>query len=76
MAQVLVRDLDPAVVARLKEAARRRGRSLQTEVKTLLERAAATDIEGARALAARIRRRLLGRRHSDSARLVAEDRGR
>ncbi len=76
MSQVLVRDLDPAVVAGLKEAARRQGRSLQTEVKALLERAVATDIENAGVLAARIRRRLGGRRHSDSARLVAQDRRR
>ena len=41
MAQLLVRDLDPAVVARLKEQARQNHRSLQGEVKAILEEAAA-----------------------------------
>ncbi len=40
MAQLLVRDLDPAVVARLKEKARQNRRSLQGEVKAILEEAA------------------------------------
>lgn len=76
MAQVLVRNLDPAVVKRLKARALRHGRSLQAEVKILLEQAAGVSAEDAQALAARIRRRLAGRRHSDSAALVAEDRRR
>ncbi len=76
MAQVLVRNLDPAVVERLKSRALRHGRSLQAEVKRVLEQAAGAGVEDARALAARIRRRLAGRRHSDSAALVAEDRRR
>ena len=37
MAQLLVRDLDPAVVARLKDKARQNQRSLQGEVKAILE---------------------------------------
>ena len=37
MAQLLVRDLDDRVVARLKERARRNRRSLQTETKAILE---------------------------------------
>ena len=76
MAQVLVRNLDPAVVERLKSRALGHGRSLQAEVKRILEQAAGVGAEDARALAARIRRRLAGRRHSDSAALVAEDRRR
>lgn len=76
MAQVLVRNLDPAVVERLKSRALRHGRSLQAEVKRVLEQAVGVGVEDARALAARIRRRLAGRRHSDSAALVAEDRRR
>ena len=42
MAQVLVRDLDETVVARLKERARCNGRSLQKEAKSILEEAART----------------------------------
>lgn len=40
MAQVLVRNLNDRVVARLKKRARTQGRSLQAEVKTILEEAA------------------------------------
>ncbi len=76
MAQVLVRNLEGAVVERLKARARRHGRSLQAELKSVLEQAAGVNAEEARALAARIRRRLAGRRHSDSAALVAEGRRR
>ncbi len=76
MAQVLVRNLDPTLVERLKARALRHGRSLQAELKSVLEQAAGVGAEDARALAARIRRRLAGRQHSDSAALVAEDRRR
>lgn len=40
MAQILVRDLKKDVVERLKKRARADGRSLQSEVKFILERAA------------------------------------
>lgn len=76
MAQVLVRNLDSKVVDRLKARARAHGRSLQTEVKTILEREARTSASDVLAFAARIRRELAGRRHSDSARLQREDRSR
>jgi plasmid stability protein len=75
MPDVLVRDLSPRALARLKARASRRGRPLQAELKGILEQAAKTGPDIA-ALAARIRRRLSGRRHSDSARLVAADRAR
>ena len=42
MAQILVRDLDKKVVESLKSRARERGRSLQSEVKTILSEAAVT----------------------------------
>ena len=76
MAQVLVRDLDDEVVARLKKRARNHRRSLQAELRHLLEQAAQTDMTEARRLAQRIRRRLAGRKHTESALLVAEDRDR
>jgi plasmid stability protein len=75
MSQVLVRDLDPAVLQRLKQRAARSGRSLQAELKSILENAA-RPVEDAAALAARIRRSLARRRHSDSAELIADDRNR
>lgn len=76
MAQVLVRGVDAKVVERLKERARGHGRSLEAELRGVLEQAAASDLADARELAARLRRRLAGRKHSDSATLVAEDRSR
>ena len=78
MAQVLVRDLDEATVERLKERARRHGRSLQREAKAILEEAAnAPTMAEARAAAAeRVRRRFAGRVFSDSAELIREDRER
>ena len=76
MAQVLVRDLRADVVTRLKARAKHRGRSLQTELKDILEQASRQSALDARALAARIRRQLAGRKHSDSVQLLAEDRAR
>jgi len=77
MAQILVRNLDEGVVERLKNRAKREGRSLQAEVKIILEQAAKVDMETARRLADDFRERVLkGRRFSDSARLIREDRER
>ena len=76
MAQVLVRDLKADVVARLKARAKRHGRSLQTELKEILETASRHSAIEARAVAARIRRQLAGHAHSDSVELLAEDRAR
>ena len=76
VAQVLIRDLDGAVVVKLKDRARRRGRSLEAELRVILETAAAEDWSGVRTLAAQLRRRLAGRSHSDSVDLLREDRAR
>ena len=77
MAQVLVRDLDAGTVEKLKERARANGRSLEAELRGVIERAAgSSDLAGAREMAARIRRRLAGRQHTDSGVLVSEDRHR
>jgi antitoxin FitA len=76
MAKVLIRNLDERTVARLKERAARNDRSLQAELQTIVERAATMEpIEG-RVLAARIRRKLSNRKHSDSTASVASDRQR
>lgn len=76
MAKVLIRNLDDNTVETLKRRAARNGRSLQAELQTIVEHAAATDPIDGRALAARIRRKLSGRKHSDSTALIAEDRQR
>ncbi len=75
MPQVLIRDLDITTVKRLKERARRNGRSLQAELKDILSRAARSNSE-MRGLAEQFAHRLAKRNHSDSARLLAEDRRR
>lgn len=77
MAEVLVRDLDASVVEKLKARAAANGRSLQAELKAILEAQAkqVTKAE-ARALAAHIRRRIGARPQTDSGGLQAEDRER
>ncbi len=76
MARVLVRDLSSQTVARLKRHARAHGRSLQAELRTVLETAALRDMLEARVAAERIRNRLARNRHADSARSIAADRAR
>ena len=75
MAQIVVRGLDDALVERLKRLAERYGRSLQAEVKTILEQAAGADMRAARQTADRIRAGFGGRKFDDSAALIREDRG-
>ena len=76
MGEVLIRGLDRAIVERLKRRARKSGRSLQAEVKGILEQAASTDGSAARKLAAQIRRKLGGQTFGDSTALVRADRRR
>ena len=79
MAQILVRNLDEDVVKRLKERARKEGRSLQSKVKEILEQAANTpqvDMETARKMVDRIRKKLKGRKFPDSVELIREGRDR
>ena len=75
MPDVLVRGLAPEVVTRLKKQAKRKGRSLQAEMKEILERGAQkpddADLpEGVR----RVRAMLRGKRFSDSTLLIRETR--
>lgn len=76
MAQVLVRDLNKTVIDRLKARAQQHGRSLQVELKTILEQATQTNAIVAHKIAARLRKKLAGRAHTDGAKLLAEDRNR
>jgi len=77
MAQLLVRDLNPRTVAKLKRRARESGRSLQGEVKKILDEAATQmTLSEFAARAEKIRRSLMGRPHSDSVALIREDRDR
>ena len=79
MAQILVRDLGEGVVKSLKRRAKQDGRSLQSEVKAILEQAAyepKLDMEAARNICAEFRRRFKGRRFPDTVELIREDRER
>jgi plasmid stability protein len=77
MASVLVRDLDPAVIERLKARAEEHGRSLQKELKAVLEQAAAQGTwSEARSSIERVRKRFAGREFSDSTELIREERDR
>jgi plasmid stability protein len=75
MPDLLVRDVDEAAVAQLKERARLNGRSLGVELRMILEQAAKqVAMTTARALAEQMTRSLEGRTHTDSAELLREDR--
>jgi plasmid stability protein len=78
MPEVLVRNLDETVVAQLKARARDNGRSLQAELKLILEQAAQGRVSRVayRALADQVRTALGDRLQADSATLLAEDRAR
>jgi antitoxin FitA len=77
MPEILVRNLDRQLIERLKERADQNGRSLQAEVKTILERSVKRpSVEEFRKMALKLQRRLARRRHSDSASLIREDRER
>lgn len=77
MAQVLIRNLDDKVVRRLKKRAGEHKRSLQGEVKVILEEAAnKMTMSEFRAATDRWQRQFKGKRFSDSAGLIREDRER
>lgn len=72
MAQILVRNLDDACVERLKSRAVHNGRSLQAEVKLILEQATKVDMARAREMAARFRAKLGRRSDLDSTDIIRE----
>jgi plasmid stability protein len=84
MAQILVENLDPVILEKLATLAQQHGRSLQEELKHILEQAAETatyyhtggDMEQTREAAARAQVRYAGKFFSDSAELIREDRER
>lgn len=76
MPSVLVRNVSASTLTALKARARRHQRPLEAELRSILEQAASSRPVNARALAARMRRLLAGRRFSDSTALVAADRRR
>jgi antitoxin FitA len=75
MPDVLVRDLDEATLAQLKDRASGNGRSLGMELKLILEQAARQcNMAKAREMAEQMTQRLSDRSHTDSAQLLREDR--
>ena len=75
MAQVLIRNVDDETVRRLKRRARQHGRSLASEVRTILREAVETGVDW-RIQLERVRALFEGREFSDSSDLVREDRER
>lgn len=75
MAQVLIRNLDDATVSRLKRRAKKHGRSLASEVRTILQEAV-TEGGDWRSQVEQVRALFEGREFSDSSDLVREDRDR
>ena len=77
MAKVLVRQLDDKLVERLKKRAREHGRSLQSEVKAILEEAV-PDYEVVWKRIAKLKKALnrSGRTFNDSTHLIREERDR
>jgi len=76
MSQLLVRDLDTGTVERLKLRAQRHGRSLQGEVKIILQAAATFSISEAGDVAEQWQRKLSGGVYRDSAEAIRVDRER
>jgi len=76
MADLLVRNLDQDTLKRLKLRAKRHQRSLQGEAKLILEEAIAQQVDDARELIEKIRSQFAGRKFSDSATLIRQDRRR
>ncbi len=76
MAQVVIRNIDEDAMRRLKLRAARKGVSLERELRTILTDAARADRTGFGEQSAAFRRKLAGRRHSDSTRLIRKYRQR
>lgn len=76
MAQILVRKLPDAVVERLKARAKRNSRSLEAEVRAILEDSVAKDKAAFLKAADEMRARLAGRHHTETLELLREDRDR
>ncbi|MBM4031340.1 MAG: Arc family DNA-binding protein [Planctomycetes bacterium] len=76
MAQLVIRGIDEEMIKRLRKQAEYNGRTLQSEIKMILQQATRVDVEDALELADRIRARFGNRKFDDSAELIREDRER
>lgn len=76
MPNVLVRDVDETLLEKLKAQARQNGRSLQTEVLAIISSVVNADSLSDKKTAEKIKNSLRGRKFSDSAASLREDRSR
>ncbi len=76
MGQVLVRHLATEVVRKLKIRAQQHRRSLQKELKDILEQAARQNAKDVQAKVNQVRKLFAGRKFSDSSDLIRQDRAR
>jgi hypothetical protein len=76
MPDILIRGLNAETVTRLKARAERNGRSLQSEVKMVLERAAGIGADQIADILQKWDERMAGRRFSSSTTMVCKDRAR
>lgn len=83
MSQIFITDLDPLLIEKLKVRAQRQGRSLEAELKAILEAAAEVEVVDKAAVMSAARKRIeqarkkyAGRIFSDSVELLREDRQR
>ncbi len=74
MGQVLVRNLSTEVVQKLKSRAEQHRRSLQEELKDILEQAARQNAKDVQAKVNQVRKLFAGRKFSDSSDLIRQDR--
>ena len=76
MPQILIRNLDENTINNLKDLAKQHNRSLQGEVKRILEEYSSQPMDTPLAIAERWQGYFAGRVFSDSAELVRQDRER
>ena len=76
MGQVLVRNLPTGVVRKLKMRAQQHRRSLQEELKEILEQAAQQNAKDVQAKVNQVRKLFAGRKFGDSSDLIRQDRAR
>jgi hypothetical protein len=76
MPDFLIRGLAPETIRQLKARAKRNGRSLQDELRLLVERTTGIGTQQIAAMFDHWQKRFAGRKFSSSVRLIREDRNR
>ena len=76
MSQILIRNIGEDIIERLKARAKQSGRSLESEARLILERAAGVRFSDAPKISKQWRKRLSDRSFPNTATLIREDRAR